>query len=562
MSSELFGDTNLVGTWSDIPDGKKSSDLPEGSPSSETNETDSSVDLSTSTEIDKRDVKQSLLLLHSSRRRRHGSAVVLNSQKMQKILQGRNDEEANSPSEQEITVVAEAVSETRRPHFYLSKAAIKIQQCWRNHYYTQIRQNLEFKYSQGGKWTKYQSDRVFSLILGWRIRFLMRSKRVQKTVKALTDVYKVLSEVITSSTNSSPVSSSALGAANQSSIIVASATSSIDKIKMLDMIRQLSRNQSTQSSISSKITYADRLLVDHLVKEALLMRSTIYKLLFEDCCWLSFQSSSSSSEYYSEVYQGVGLGSGYWDFSSAVQTVLNTSALTAERTTPSTKAITAASFSSPKRKGSMQSPSISRSASRQNGEYSSQETHWLGDSHDETDFKCGGDTDSIYVPEEVGGFDRSQPIKRRVNAPFSEFPPDVGSSSSRGEDRPCTALSETGDSVIQSQLALLRVQALRKKSVGTGLGLSAAEEDDSEGDKGGKTRGPVVPRKTAGSSGKSAPTTSSGKASLTEPLRPDNCRACIQLDILHADRLMPAKKVRQTSRCTLLTFHSCYSIHF
>jgi hypothetical protein len=542
MISELSGDSTLVGTWSDTPDDKKSGDLPEGSPYSETNETDSSVDLSTSTEIDKRDVKQSLLLLHSSRRRRHGSAVVLNSQKMQKILQGRNDEETNSPSELEVTVVADAVSEIRRPHFNLSKAAIKIQQSWRNHYYTQIRQNLEFRYSQGGRWTKYQSDRVFSLILGWRIRFLMRSQRVQKIMKALTDVYKVLSEVITSSTSSSPASSSTSGTANQAS----RATTSLNKLKMLDTIRQLSRNQSTQSSISSKITYADRLLVDHLVKEALLMRSAIYKILFEDCFWQPFQSNSSS-EYYSEVYQGARSGSGFWDFSSAVQIVLSTSALAAERSTPSARAPTAAAFSSPKRKGSAQSPSISRSSSRQNGEYPSLDAQWLGDSHDDTDFKCNEDDDSIYVPEEVSGFNRSQPIQRRVNAPFSEFPPDVG----RGEDRPCTALSETGDSVIQSQLALLRAQALRKKSVGAGLGLSPAEEDDSEGDKGGKGRGLVISRKTAGSSGKGAPTTSSGKASQTEPLRPDNCRACIQLDILHADRLMPAKKVTHRLRSAL-----------
>ena len=27
-------------------------------------------------------------------------------------------------------------------------------------------------------------------------------------------------------------------------------------------------------------------------------------------------------------------------------------------------------------------------------------------------------------------------------------------------------------------------------------------------------------------------------------VRPDNMKACVQLDILHADRLMPAKKVR------------------
>lgn len=539
MSNELSGDSTLVGAWSDIPNDKKCSDLHEGSPLSETNETDSSVDLSTSTEIDKRDVKQSLLLLHSSRRRRHGSAVVLNSQKMQKILRGRNDEDTNSPSELEVTVVAEAVSEIRRPHFYLSKAAIKIQQCWRNHYYTQIRQNLEFRYSQGGKWTRSQSDRVFSLILGWRIRYLMRSKRIEKIMKSLTDVYKVLSEVITSSTNSSPASQLASRAASNLPEITSSATTYADKLKMLDTIRQLSRNQSTQSSISSKITYADRLLVDHLVKEALLMRSAINKILFEDCCWQSF-NTNCNSEYYSEVSQGTGSGSGFWDFSSAVQIVLNTSPSTAERITSSTKAISSASFTSPKRKGSVQSPSISRSESRQNGEHSSLENHWLGDSHDDAEFKCSEDTDSTHVPEEVSGFDRSQPIKRRVNAPFSEFPPDVG----RGEDRPCTGLSETGESVIQSQLALLRGQAMRKKSVGAGLGLSAAEEDDYEGDKGGKARGPPVPRKTAVSSSKAVPTTSSGKTPETEPVRPENCRACIQLDILHADRLMPAKKVR------------------
>ena len=31
---------------------------------------------------------------------------------------------------------------------------------------------------------------------------------------------------------------------------------------------------------------------------------------------------------------------------------------------------------------------------------------------------------------------------------------------------------------------------------------------------------------------------------ISMSVRPDNMKACVQLDILHADRLMPAKKVR------------------
>ena len=558
MSNELSGDSTFVGEWSDMPNGTEGSDLPEGSPSSEINETDSSTDFSTSPEIDKRDVKQSLLLLHSSRRRRHGSAVVLSSQKMQKMLQGRIDEDLICPSELESAAVAEAPSEIRRPHFYLSKAAIKIQQCWRNHHYTQIRQKLEFRYSQGGKWTKSQSDLVFSLILGWRIRFLMRSKRVQKSVKALTDVYKVLSEVMSPSTTSSPVSSLASGAANQSLVPTSSTTTSVSKTKMLDTICQLSRNQSTQSGITSKITYADRLLVDHLVKEALLMRAAIYKIVFEDCCWQYFESNSSNSngEYCSAAYPGVGSRSGFWDFSTAVQTVLSASALSAEKSAPSTRASVV--LGSPMRKGSVQSvqsvqsPSISRSTSRQNGEYPSLDNHWLGDSLEDSDIKCSGESDSLYVPEEVSSFDRSQPIRRRVNALFTEYPSDSGSGSPRGEERPCTALSETGDSVIQSQLALLRAQALRKKSVGV-AGMTGAEEEDFGGDRGVKPRVVVVPRRVPGPSGKTTSVSSSTsvassiKSPKSEPSRPENCRACIQLDILHADRLMPAKKVTQNS---------------
>ena len=137
--------------------------------------------------------------------------------------------------------------------------------------------------AQDGRLTEIQIDRVISLLLGWRVRFLMRSKRILKGVHALNDVYKVLSEVISTTTSSSP-SSSSPGTA------VAALSTKVDpkdyanRNRMFDVICQLSGNQSKRngamSGIDTNIPYNDRVLVSHLIKEVLLLRAAFRRALF------------------------------------------------------------------------------------------------------------------------------------------------------------------------------------------------------------------------------------------------------------------------------------------
>ena len=402
--------------------------------------------------------------------------------------------------------------------------------------------------AQDGRLTEIQNDRVISLLLGWRVRFLMRSKRILKGVHALNDVYKVLSEVI-STTTSSPPSSSSPGTA------VAALSTEVDlkdyanRNRMFDVICQLSGNQSKRngatSGIDTNIPYNDRVLVSHLIKEVLLLRAAFRRALFEDVVWRPFQNSSGNHHMKKE-HLGNQSREGYWDFSASISAIFNTSAV--NDYPPSS------GFGSPKRKQNSHFPTASRSSSFRVGhqeqqQQQQQQQHMSGDDSDDSLNHKSSSTPhtSPAVAGPTGDLGRTQPVVRRASIPFQEFP-QARSDVSKGDDKLGTSLSETSDSVIQAQLASLRLQAMKKK-----LGVMAEVEDcggdeekEKDRDRVGRLkrsavirRAPVLPSKTS----VSAPAVAKS-SSLIEPVRPDGCRACIQLTVLHADRLMPAKKVR------------------
>ena len=401
--------------------------------------------------------------------------------------------------------------------------------------------------AQDGRLTEIQIDRVISLLLGWRVRFLMRSKRILKGVHALNDVYKVLSEVISTTTSSSP-SSSSPGTA------VAALSTKVDpkdyanRNRMFDVICQLSGNQSKRngamSGIDTNIPYNDRVLVSHLIKEVLLLRAAFRRALFEDVVWRPFQNSSSNHHMKKE-HLGNQSREGYWDFSASISAIFNTAAV--NDYPPSS------GFGSPKRKQNSYFPTASRSSSfrigHQEQQQQQQQQHISGDDSDDSLNHKSSSTPhtSPAVVSPTGDLGRTQPVVRRASIPFQEFP-QARSDVSKGDDKLGISLSETSDSVIQAQLASLRLQAMKKKLgvMAEGEDNGGDEEKEKDRDRVGRLkrsavirRAPVLPSKTS----VSAPAVAKS-SSLIEPVRPDGCRACIQLTVLHADRLMPAKKVR------------------
>ena len=529
----------------------------------------------------KTDVKQSLLLLHNSRRRKHGSAsaIIVNTQKIQKFLEDTLDEEDAHNFEKEKEKEKEEVTPCqvdneagiRRPQLQLSKAATKIQRYWRKHHDSNIVQKQMIKCAQGGRWTKLQNDRVISLLLGWRVRFLMRSKRIVKGVYALNDVYKVLTEVISTTTPSSP-SNAPPGAAAASSTQVDSKDYA-NRNRMFDVICQLSGNQTKRdrrtSGIDINIPYTDRVLVSHLIKEALLLRAAFRRALFEDVVWRPFQTNFNSNQLRKE-YLGGQSQEGYWDFSASIAAIFNAAAANDYPLT--------SGFGSPKRKQNTYFPSASRSSSfritQQEQQQQQQQQHDFSgdDSDDSLNHKNNASHHASPPPAgSTGDLNRTQPVVRRASVPFQEFP--QPRDAPKGEDKLGISLSETGDSVIQAQLASLRLQAMRKKlgvtPEGEDYGGDEEKDKEKDRDRGGRLKGgggavvrrtPGVPSKASASTPATTAAAAAGaKSSYIEPVRPEGCRACIQLTVLHADRLMPAKKVRPPSLsvCTNNSIHTC-----
>jgi hypothetical protein len=528
----------------------------------------------------KTDVKQSLLLLHNSRRRKHGSAsaIIVNTQKIQKFLEDTLDEEDahnfEKEKEKEKVTPCQVDNEAgiRRPQLQLSKAATKIQRYWRKHHDSNIVQKQMIKCAQGGRWTKLQNDRVISLLLGWRVRFLMRSKRIVKGVHALNDVYKVLTEVISITTPSSP-SNSPPGAAAASSTQVDS-KDYVNRNRMFDVICQLSGNQTKRdrrtSGIDINIPYTDRVLVSHLIKEALLLRAAFRRALFEDVVWRPFQTNVNSNQLRKEHLGGQSR-KGYWDFSASIAAIFNAAA--------ANDYPLSSGFGSPKRKQNSYFPSASRSSSfritQQEQQQQQQQQHDFSgdDSDDSLNHKNNASHHASPPPAgSTGDLNRTQPVVRRASVPFQEFP--QPRDAPKGEDKLGISLSETGDSVIQAQLASLRLQAMRKKlgvtPEGEDYGGDEEKDKDKDRDRGGRLKGgggavvrrtPGVPSKASASTpaAAGAAAAAGAKSSYIEPVRPEGCRACIQLTVLHADRLMPAKKVRPPSPsvCTHKSIHMC-----
>ena len=208
----------------------------------------------------------------SSRGRRvtKGSAIVLTSEKLLKY--------ANTTSPitypEQCTVVAKN---------HDAKARC-IQRQWKH--FRRFSEHLQ-KVNTSSRGSSSLSNKIFSLVLGWRVRSLMKSEGTLKQLQDLDELYRVLSQVAFLAT----------GGHDKSSTVE-------DKRKAIILVQDMISTPNTPWTINTPTfrSYADRVLAETIVKDVLAKRRNIHELLFGDATWRR---------------RGIGL-MGYWDLSRAV----------------------------------------------------------------------------------------------------------------------------------------------------------------------------------------------------------------------------------------------------
>ena len=138
--------------------------------------------------------------IRSSRRRLKGSAVVMNTDRLQKYIHKEAVEESSDDPfraqmlgfkekyKQKMTLklAADAKMDSFR-----RKVSTKILVRWWKSYLL----NRGLKFCQDGVWSFHVAHRVFAVLLGFRVRKLMRSTKVIQNISGQKDIQNVLNEM-------------------------------------------------------------------------------------------------------------------------------------------------------------------------------------------------------------------------------------------------------------------------------------------------------------------------------------------------------------------------------
>lgn len=162
-------------------------------------------------------------------------------------------------------------------HKIIFSSILSIQLWWKDILYKRLK-----RYCQNWKWEKSTSDKVFAICLGYRVRKLIKSDGVLTLISNIRDIRRVLIEIIM--TEYSLQSSKSLNSIN----IFESVLQSI-KLK-------------NELSLFPKVSSSDWLLVRNLLKQIDNDKRSIFDTFFKGCV---FYSSS--------------LNTGYWDLIPAVK---------------------------------------------------------------------------------------------------------------------------------------------------------------------------------------------------------------------------------------------------
>jgi hypothetical protein len=548
MTDELLSDSSFVGTWNNLLIGENNSD---------TRGSDFNSHLHTfippgpvdSLLIDK-PVQALTSLRNRNRRRTHGSAVVVSSQKIQKYLD--EDKEAvtsTSLFDSDIANAAEGIIEARKIQSILIKAATKIQKIWKYHIYEQLRLQIEKRYLQNGRWTKDQSDKIFGLILGWRVRSIMKCNRMKKNINALNDVYKVLVEIISFPSSSTISTSTSMQLSMNENKETDSEGDSHrrnnaynKRVHMFNTICEVNRCQN-RISASGTSSYEDRILIERLVKEALLKRTVVHSLMFSRAIWCLV---SIESKRPNEKASGSELSKGYWDFSSAMQDLVISMKTPI---VPSSANTSIGSIVHCPKKGNILSPLKSVSLSQQEYQARLKQDNNSNSDPEDSYLKLNN---TILKENNDLEFDESQspPLLRKkesneiqIDKPFGSLSNTTGVnedilnevkiSDKFKTNTAATVLREKNVSIVQSQLASLR--ANKKVAVLNQRRGSATQSSiDSSAS---------IAANPINLSMGSAVQINSSSSRDSHSSRLEGFRASIELDIMQAEKLMPAKKV-------------------
>ena len=227
------------------------------------------------------DVSQSAAIRSSRRRTKNGSAIVLNTNRIQKYIQKDAVEGVvpeNSMSqildfkEQYLQKMAPQIAQFKR-----KVAIVKLQRWWRS-----VVHFRSHNYLQSGSWDTTRADLVFALLLGYRVRKLMRSTKLVANIKAQQDVHRILSDIC---------STVVRGEAN------ATSAETWEKFR----VELESHSVDLLLLHYPSLSHTDMILAKSMCRQLLSERQKLHALVFGGCRWRQFPVP------------------GFWDLSEAMR---------------------------------------------------------------------------------------------------------------------------------------------------------------------------------------------------------------------------------------------------
>lgn len=235
---------------------------------------DQSMNLSTM------DVNQSTSI-RSSRRRVKGSAVVLNTDRLQKYIQkDRSDisQDNHTADLNEKEAHSVSIASARQPptESVRIRALFRIQRWWKQYSSTRL-----VKFTQLGVWNVQTAHKIFAALLGYRVRKLMKLKSIQLNIKAQQDIKRILSDMCNS---------------------MGSYTGGWERFReelAAETVDDLLLKYPT-------LSHSDLTLAKSMSKQLLMERNKLHSLIFNRCIWRQFPPP------------------GYWDIAAALHAATTT----------------------------------------------------------------------------------------------------------------------------------------------------------------------------------------------------------------------------------------------
>lgn len=239
------------------------------------------------------------MILPNQRRKLLSSTVILSSQRIRSmndlnestsnistpnIINIDNKKNKLSPSILSKISLAEEEKNLKR-----KRAALTIQRSWRSwktisshnnvisavntisNWRKQLIERRLKKFTQGGLWSLKMSDKMFGLLLGYRVRKIMKSTKVKSSLAAFKDIMKVLKDLVSSTAGLLDKDESK------------SCTNTIDEL--INVI-----NNGVERRKFPLVLTADWVFIKSLLKQLNQQQQKVHRLVFEGSKWIPFPS--------------------------------------------------------------------------------------------------------------------------------------------------------------------------------------------------------------------------------------------------------------------------------